>query len=164
MRRFAYAMKPRHQNKNLKKKTQQNSNTPNLVRRYRRHMLPQPFLMHNRNLNRINLQKKLQTGQRTVSGRETKYKSFDAAVDVKTNAITDKPQAGLPISRSPPTLQTTGETSKFQNSEGGDRQLIARLSTQRTKGAEKRMGRCVQRGIEEHGAEGTKGDGGMGGT
>ena len=154
MRRFADAIMPRHQKK-------QNSNTLNLVRRYRRHVLPQPFLMHNRNLNRIT--KKLQTGQRTVSRCETKYKSFDAAVDVKTNAITDK-QAGHPISRSPPTLQTTGETSKFQDSEGGDRQLIARLSTQHTNGAERRIGGCVQRGIEEHGAEGTKGDGGMGGT
>ena len=125
-------------------------------------MLPQPFLVRNRNLNLITI--KLQNGKPKVSSRQTQYESFDAKVLVKTNAITDKPQAGRPKSRSPPTLQRTGETSKFHDSEGGDRQLNSRLSTQHTNGATHRVGGCVQRGIEEQGAEGTKGDGGMGGT
>jgi hypothetical protein len=66
--------------------------------------------MHSRNLNRIT--EELQTGQRTVPSHETKYKSFDATVDVKTNTITNTTQAGdtnIPI-----TSDATNDWRNFQ--------------------------------------------------
>ena len=155
MRRFADAVKPKHQRK---KKTRQNSNTPNLVRRYRRHVLPQPFLMHNRNLNRITKKPTNRTANRFRSRNEIqKLRCSGWRGNKCNNRQTTSWAPDIPI-----TSDATNDWKNLQIPGQWGRRQAANCQIERT--GHKGMGGCVQRGIEEHGAEGTKGDGGMGGT